>query len=69
MNEFRIEITSVPDRKKLVAEIWHAEKLLAEINQENKNIEIEWYQFDSFICDFDAFIKVLETAKEKLSHG
>lgn len=69
MNEFRIEITSVPDRKKLVAEIWLAEKLLAEINQEKKDIEIEWYQFENFVCDFDEFTKVLETAKEKLRNG
>lgn len=43
MSKFKIEITSVPDRNNLVAEIWEEDVLIAEINQEGENLEIELY--------------------------
>mgnify|MGYP006879916913 CR=1 FL=1 len=39
MSKLKIEISSVPDRENLVAEIWHNEILVAEINQETKNLD------------------------------
>ncbi len=42
--KFRIEITSVPDRNILVAEIWFGEKHIAEINQESDEMKIELYR-------------------------
>lgn len=35
MSKFKIEITSVPDRIHIVAEIWYEEILLAEVNHED----------------------------------
>ena len=43
MKRFSIEITSVPDRKNLVAEIWFGENLVAEVNHESDYLEIELY--------------------------
>lgn len=43
MNKFRIEISSVPDRENLVAEVWFNEVLVAEINQETRELKIEFF--------------------------
>ena len=42
-SEFRICISSPPDRKNLVAEIFLGDEQWAEINQENGDLEIEIY--------------------------
>jgi hypothetical protein len=41
MRKFEIEIVSVSDRNKLVAEIWYEKKLITEINQETESLEKE----------------------------
>ena len=66
MNKFNIEISSVPDRNKLVAEIWYEKNLIAEINQEHDNLEIELYSTQKVTFDYHEFLKILETAKNKL---
>lgn len=66
MSKFKIEITSVPDRNKLVAEIWYEEILIAEINQENDAIEIELYPLHKILLNYQEFLSTLETAKNKL---
>ncbi|MFA5306769.1 MAG: hypothetical protein WC365_04945 [Candidatus Babeliales bacterium] len=66
MNKFNIEIVSVPDRNKLVAEIWNKEDLIAEINQEKDSLEIALYPLQKVTFDFQEFLKALETAKVKL---
>jgi len=66
MSGYKIEIASVPDRERLVAEIWYAEKLVAEINQEKGNLEIEFYEFGKISFGLEEFIKILETAKKEL---
>ena len=66
MNKFNIEIVSVPDRNKLVAEIWHKKDLIAEINQEKDYLEIELYPLQKVTLDFQEFLRVLEAAKIKL---
>lgn len=66
MSKFKIEISSVPDRNKLVAEIWYKNSLIAEINQESDNLEIELYPPHKVIFDYQEFLKILETAKNKL---
>ena len=43
MENFKIEISSVFDKENLVAEIWYNEILVAELNQEKDNLEIEFY--------------------------
>ncbi len=66
MSKFNIEISSVPDRNKLVAEIWHEKDLIAEINQESDHLEIELYPLQKITLDYQEFLKILETAKKKL---
>lgn len=43
MSEFNIELSSVPDRENLVAEIWYGEKMIAEVNKESGRFVIEFY--------------------------
>lgn len=66
MNKIEILIASVPDRDKEVAEIWYENNLIAEINQENNNLEIELYPPQRITLDYQEFLKILETAKNKL---
>lgn len=66
MSKFKIEITSVPDREKLVAEIWFEENLIAEINTERDCVELELYPSQGLILELNEFIKALEIAKNKL---
>ncbi len=67
MSKFKIEISSVSDRENLVAEIWHNEILVAEINQENDKLEIELYQTEKITFELEDFLEILETAKKKLA--
>jgi hypothetical protein len=66
MSKFKIEITSVPDRENLVAEIWFEDSLIAEVNQENDEAEIELYHSESTTFNLSEFLTVLETARNKL---
>ncbi|MBI3134270.1 MAG: hypothetical protein HYZ14_06290 [Bacteroidetes bacterium] len=66
MSNFKIEITSVPDRENLVAEIWYAEILIAEINQETEKMEIEFYLNHKVKFELNDFLETLETARKKL---
>lgn len=66
MEEFEILIVSSPDREELVAEIWHREILIAEINQEEKELQIEFYLNDRITFDLNVFLEVLKAAKDKL---
>jgi hypothetical protein len=66
---YAIQITSVPDREKLVAEIWQGEVLLAEINQENEDLELQIFAPDGstgISVDYKQFMKVLDEAKNRL---
>ncbi|MFT6921987.1 MAG: hypothetical protein ACJA1C_000985 [Crocinitomicaceae bacterium] len=66
---YEILITSVPDREKRVAEIWQGEALLAEINQENEDLELQIYTPDrssGISVDYKQFMKVLDEAKNRL---
>ena len=42
MSKFNIELSSVPDRENLVAEIWYEKKMVAEVNKETEKIVIEF---------------------------
>ena len=66
MNKFKIEIASVSDRDKLVAEIWFGESLIAEVNQENDKLQIEFYSIQKKVFDLNDFLDVLVAAKNKL---
>jgi hypothetical protein len=67
MKEFEILIASPPDREKLVAEIWSDDNLLAEINQESDNLEIEIYASEKLVFSLDDLMEILERAKERLN--
>lgn len=42
-NQFRICISSPPDRGKLVAEIFFGDEQWAEVSQETESLEVEFY--------------------------
>ena len=68
MKKFKIEITSVPDRKNLVTEIWFGENLVAEVNHESDYLEIELYPSEKLKFRFKNFQDALEDAKNKLNN-
>lgn len=63
MKKFEILITDVPDRENLVAEVWYGETLIAEINQETKKLEIEFYLNEKIAFDLNEFLTAVENAK------
>jgi hypothetical protein len=68
MTDYEILITSVPDREKLVAEIWLSDEMIAEINQDGESLEIEFYPNNKIGNKYalDKFISKIIEAKEKL---
>ncbi len=69
MIDFSIEIASSPDREQLVAEIWYQNQMIAEINQEKEDLELEFYLKNNIAFNYEAFCKVLDDAKKKLLNG
>jgi hypothetical protein len=69
MKEYKIEITSVPDRDRLVAEIWYDNKLIAEIIQEQDDMEIEIYCEEERRFYLTSFLNAIEEATQKLKHS
>ncbi len=65
MSKFKIEITSVPDRDNLVAEIWFEENLIAEVNQEEGMMKIIFYTPPGLILPFDDVLNTLAQTKGK----
>ena len=71
-DKYRICISSPPDRKKLVAEIFFGDIQWAEVNQEQGNFEIEFYPHISgnpWRIDFSSVIGALNEAKKRLVDG
>ena len=66
MIDYEILITSPPDREELVAEIWYSNEMIAEINQEKEELELEFYIKENTSFNYELFCKVLKEAKEKL---
>jgi hypothetical protein len=66
MNKFRIEITDVPYREKLIAEIWFEEIHVAEINQETQDLEIEIFPTERVKVPLRDFREVIENAVIRL---
>ncbi|MBK8146920.1 MAG: hypothetical protein IPN69_18810 [Acidobacteria bacterium] len=68
--EFRFCISSPPDRKYLVAEIFWGEEQVAEISRETSEFEVELYPRrtgQGWHLNFDEFINVLSLAKGALA--
>ena len=68
MQDFEILITSPPDRENLVAEIWLQNQMIAEINQENKTLELEIFvkENGTIKLSYNEFINILKEARKKL---
>ncbi len=67
MDKYSIKIASVPDKEKLVVEIWYNNKMIAEISNKNKAFEIQFYLEKFEILNYDLFVSALNEAKEKLN--
>lgn len=66
MGKFEILITDIPDRENLVAEIWYDKNLIAEINQETKKLEIEFYLSEKVVFELEELLAILKNAKNLL---
>ena len=65
-----IKITSVPDRKNLVAELWYDKVMWAEISQEESKSMLEIYPHPmgkQWIFKFSEVLEFLQQAKRKLA--
>jgi len=67
MKKLEIILASMPDREKEVAEIWDGKQMIAEVNQENSDLDLEIY-INGFALkvNYDIFLSALIEAKEKL---
>ncbi len=66
MSKFNIELSSVPDRENLVAEIWYEKKMVAEVNKETEKNVIEFCLDEKKSFMLDEFLEVLENAKRRI---
>lgn len=66
MNKFEVVIASVPDRENVVAEIWYDRKMLAEVSNEDGNVEVELYPGEAIKVSLTSFLDVLRDAQKKL---
>ena len=66
MSKFNIELSSVPDRENLVAEIWYEKKMVAEVNKETEKCVIEFCLDENKSFMLDEFLEVLENAKRRI---
>ena len=66
MSKFNIELSSVPDRENLVAEIWYEKKMIAEVNKEREKLVIEFCLDEKKSFMLDEFLEVLENAKRRI---
>ncbi len=70
MNNWKIQLASLPDKRNLVAEIWYADELWAEISHEEDAPWLEIYPRrggESWHFDLDQAIKMLAKAKQRLA--
>jgi len=69
-NELTVQIASVPDRDGLVAEIWHGDVMVAEINQgQGRSLRVELYPSPRdahWDFDLDDLIGALAEARRRL---
>lgn len=66
-NTLEIIIASVPDRENLIAEIWHEEKMVAELSNEHGVISIEIYNDNHIKVTLEELLFVLKKAKKMLT--
>ncbi len=68
MCNLQIQILSVPHREKLIAEIQNDHFVIAEINHDNEEPEIEVFSYENhpIAIPLSEFVRVIEEAKRKL---
>lgn len=72
INNFRIVIASLPDRKNCVCEIYYNHIQWAEISDENGCILVQFYPHPSqnyWEFPIDVVLEILEKAKKKFLEG
>ena len=68
--EFRVCVSSPPDRQKLVAEIFFGNEQWAELNQENGILELEFYSRangESWRLPLDEVLESVSEARTRLT--
>ena len=68
-DRFTIELTSVPDRDGLVAEVWLQREQLAELRREHDELRVQIYPRPSdqpWDIPWDQLLDALQAAREKL---
>ena len=71
MKKLEVLIASIPDREKVVAEIWNGERMIAEVNQEPGYLALELYTNGNLFVqvDYELFLEALIEAKARLVGG
>lgn len=72
MDNFSVEIASVPDRERLVAEVFFGNTMIAELNTETGELLIELYprpDGEPWKMDAERFLAAVVRAKERLIGG
>ena len=71
-NEILTEVTSPPDRERLVVQFMIGQEQFAELNQENDELELEFYprrDGQPWIIQYSKFVEALNKARNKLIGG
>ena len=66
MSKFNIELSSVPDRENLVAEIWYENKMDSERNKDTQKFVNQFCLDAKISFMLDEFLEVLENAKRRI---
>ena len=72
MGKFTVNIASVPDRERVVAEIWLDDELAAEVYSEDNIFYVEFYNHDNgrpLNIRYEDLIRILNSAKNMLVDG
>ncbi len=70
--DFELLITSVPDREKVICEIYYKNEIIAEISQETDDLLLTLYSSPTekwWEVSFTKFQNILEEAKQFLLQG
>lgn len=62
----KIIITDDDKRDNLIAEIWHQDKIIAEVNSEKNQLEIEFFDIKGLVINFEEFVELIQNVKNEL---
>jgi hypothetical protein len=69
---FRTLVTSLPDREKVVVEVWYNDAQVLELSNEHNSLDLEIYPRPSgepWSFELTEFLGVLQRAKARLLNG